>query len=224
MKLKTDALFFKRLAMSLIGLLLISLSVAILKFAAFGLDPFQTMMAGLDKLVPLSYGTLNVIVNALLLIFGLVFNRKLVGIGTILNLAFLGYAVDFFLWILGILFPSPSIVVRIILFIIDMVLLNIACSLYMTADMGVSTYDAIAITCSEKWHILKFRYMRIVTDIVCVLLGCVLFFIAGGKPAEVFGIAGIGTILTAFCMGPCIDFFNRVLSRPMLYGKSKKSN
>ncbi|MCQ2428168.1 MAG: hypothetical protein MJ137_07200 [Clostridia bacterium] len=219
---KKRILLIKRLAMSLVGLILISLSVAILKISAFGLDPFQTMMAGIDLTVQLSYGTLNVMVNAVLLIFGLIFNRKLVGIGTILNLAFLGYAVDFFMWLIKLLFPAPSLITRILLFSFDMVLLNIACSLYMTADMGVSTYDAIAITMAEKWHIMKFRNMRIVTDIVCVTLGCILYFISGVKPSGIFGIAGVGTILTAFCMGPCIDFFNRTLSKPLLYGRKNR--
>ena len=33
---------------------------------------------------------------------------------------------------------------------------------------------------------------------------------------------GIGTILTAFFMGPLIDFFNRKLAQPMLCAGEKK--
>ena len=86
----------------------------------------------------------------------------------------------------------------------------------MTADMGVSTYDAVAIVMSAKWKWGKFKYIRICTDLVCVLLGCLLFVLAGNELGKIPTIAGIGTIITAFFMGPLIDFFNEKVAKPML--------
>ncbi|MBP3278244.1 MAG: hypothetical protein J6M44_04720 [Butyrivibrio sp.] len=86
----------------------------------------------------------------------------------------------------------------------------------MTADLGVSTYDAIAIVISGKWKIGKFKYVRICTDLVCVIAGCLLFVAAGNAIANIPTIAGIGTIITAFFMGPLIEFFNEKVARPML--------
>ena len=91
----------------------------------------------------------------------------------------------------------------------------------MTADLGVSTYDAVAIVMAEKWKWGKFKYIRIITDIVCVILGCVLFILAGNPFGKIPTIAGIGTIVTAFFMGPLIEFFNVHIARPILY-RSKK--
>ena len=63
----------RRIIMSVIGVLSGAISVAIFKMAAFGVDPFQSFMSGIDKLIPISFGTLYVIVNAVLLTgFGLV--------------------------------------------------------------------------------------------------------------------------------------------------------
>ena len=62
----------------------------------------------------------------------------------------------------------------------------------------------------------QFQYCRIATDIVCVVLGVVLFLLAGGTWGLVPTIAGVGTIITAFFMGPVIEFFNRTVARPML--------
>ena len=89
----------------------------------------------------------------------------------------------------------------------------------MTADLGVSTYDAVAIVMAEKWKMGKFKYVRIATDLVCVLLGTCLILLGGGDLREVTASVGVGTILTAFFMGPLIDFFNRTVSRPMLNKK-----
>ena len=38
---------------------------------------------------------------------------------------------------------------------------------------------------------------------------------------KVSGVVGVGTVITAFFMGPLIDFFNRKLARPFLYGPQK---
>ena len=92
----------------------------------------------------------------------------------------------------------------------------IAASLYITADLGVSTYDAVALIIVNTWKKGKFRYVRIITDIVCILIGIATFLISGGKIIQVPTIVGIGTIITAFFMGPLIEFFNVYLSGKIL--------
>lgn len=106
--------------------------------------------------------------------------------------------------------------VRVISFALGFVFLCLGSSLYMTADLGVSTYDAIALVCANKWKLGKFKYVRICTDMVCMILGIAMFLISGGEPTKITTMVGIGTIVTAFCMDPLIDFFNRKISVPML--------
>ena len=86
----------------------------------------------------------------------------------------------------------------------------------MTADLGVSTYDAIALVFSNKWKLGKFKHIRICTDIVCIILGISLYLLSGGNPAQITTFVGIGTVVTAFCMGPLIDWFNKKISVPLL--------
>ena len=62
----------------------------------------------------------------------------------------------------------------------------------------------------------KFQYVRIITDVVCVLLGVALVLISGGAVRGIIAIAGVGTIITAFFMGPLIEFFNVHCARPIL--------
>ncbi|MBO5607910.1 MAG: hypothetical protein J5930_08455 [Treponema sp.] len=60
-----------------------------------------------------------------------------------------------------------------------------------------------------------------------MILGSAVFLLGGGKIKEIPTIVGIGTIITAFFMGPLIEFFNEKCARPFLNrgnGKSKDEN
>ena len=70
----------RRILMSAAGVMITAISVGAFKFASFGIDPFQSFMCGVDACFPLDFGTLYVIVNALLLIFSLIFDRSSFGI------------------------------------------------------------------------------------------------------------------------------------------------
>ena len=85
----------KRIGMTLGGISLCGVSVGFLKLAAFGLDPFQSFMAGLTAMVPVPFGTLHILVSICLLMFMLAFDRHYIGLGTIFNLFLLGYIIDF---------------------------------------------------------------------------------------------------------------------------------
>ncbi len=209
----------KRIAMSLFGVIICAISVGIFKIAALGVDPFQSFMAGLDAVVPIKFGTLYVITNAVLLLFALVFDRHYIGIATFINLFLLGYITQFTYEFLQTVIVNPSIVIRIICLVVGVVIICFGSAFYMTADLGVSTYDAIALIICNTWKKGKFQYVRIITHVICVILGCVLFLIAGGKVSQIPTIAGIGTIITAFFMGPLIEFFNVHIARPVLKDK-----
>ena len=205
--------------MSLAGVIICAVSVGIFKIAALGVDPFQSFMAGLDALVPIGFGTLYVITNAVLLLFALIFDRHYIGIATFINLFLLGYITEFSHAYFKTIIVEPSIPVRIICLAVGVVVICFGSALYMTADLGVSTYDAIALIISHTWNKGKFQYIRIVTDVVCVIMGVVLFLLAKGALRQVPTIAGVGTIITAFFMGPLIEFFNVHVARPLLNGK-----
>ena len=206
----------KRTAMTLFGVIICAISVGIFKIAALGVDPFQSFMAGLDALVPIDFGTLYVIANAVLLLFALIFDRHYIGIATFINLFLLGYITQFTYAFLQTVIVDPSIQIRVACLVIGVVIICFGSAFYMTADLGVSTYDAVALIIVNTWKKGKFQYVRIITDIVCVILGCALFIMAGGTIGQIPTIAGIGTIITAFFMGPLIEFFNVHIARPIL--------
>lgn len=210
----------KRIVMSLSGVLISGVCVGFMKVAAFGVDPFQVLVSGLDHTIPIDFGTLYVLINAVMLLFSLIADRHNIGIATFINLFLLGYVVDFTKAALASLFPAPGMLLRIGFMVFGIVVLCIGSALYMTADLGVSTYDAVAIVMSKKWKWGQFQYVRICTDLACVLSGGLLIYLSSRSIGEVTASIGVGTIVTAFFMGPLIEFFNEKIARPML-GKSK---
>ena len=129
--------FGKRVFMSLFGVIICAISVGIFKIAALGVDPFQSFMAGLDALVPISFGMLYVIANAVLLLFALIFDRHYIGIATFINLFLLGYITQFTFEYLQTVIVSPSIAVRVLCLVIGVVIICFGSAFYMTADLGV---------------------------------------------------------------------------------------
>lgn len=205
--------------MSLAGVLVGGMFAGLFQFIAFGVDPFQCFVNGVHAVIPISFGTLYLILNALLMLFALITDRHYIGLATLINMFLLGYVVEFTYKTLCGLIPAPSMALRVALVPAALLGLSATGSLYITADLGVSTYDAVALVISETWHKMRFRYCRILTDLVCVLIGSGLYLLSGKTFSQLTAIAGVGTILTAFCMGPVIEWCNEHISRPLLKGK-----
>lgn len=216
--MQTKKIQAKRIIMSLFGVIICAVSVGLFKTAALGVDPFQSLMSGLDALIPIPFGTLYVIVNVVLLLFSLIADRHYIGIATFINLFLLGYITQFTYEFLQTIIVNPTMPMRLFCLLIAIVIICFGSSLYMTANLGVSTYDAIALVIVNTWHIGKFKFVRVITDLFCVCAGALLFLSGGGSFSQIPSIIGIGTIITAFFMGPLIEFFNQKIAIPLLQG------
>ena len=211
----------KRILMSVLGVVIAGISVGMFKRAALGVDPFQSLMSGLNAVIPISFGTLYVIANVVLLMFSVIMDRHKIGIATVINLFFTGYIAQYTQALLEKVLPELGFPARLILLIAAVVVMCLASAFYFTADMGVSTYDAVALIWSERQNRIAFQYCRIICDFACVALGTGLCRAAGFTWAEVTEVVGIGTIITAFFMGPLIEFFNVHAARPFLGVRSR---
>ena len=196
--------------MALAGMAIAGLAIGFFKRAFFGVDPFQCFCNGINQVIPIGFGTLYMLINAVLLIIDYFLDRHYIGISTFINLFLLGYAAEFSENQLARMFGEPAMPLRILFLLIGIVVSCIAAALYYTADLGVSTYDAIPLHIADRkpkvfGKIIPFRVIRIISDLICVTVGFVLGF-----------LPGIGTIITALFMGPLITFFKRTLSDPLL--------
>ena len=203
---------YKRILMMLIGNVILGMGAGMLRAADFGVDPYQCFVLGIDKALKLGYGTTFVIVNAVFLVLMLVLATKMLNVGTLVNMFFLGYIIDFSYSMCMKITSSPSFFVRVVYFIVSILLITFSSAVIYTADMGVSTYDWIALKTAEVQKKVSFKWCRVGTDLICVIIG-LSFSI----------IPGIGTIVTAFLLGPLVSFFRTYCSEPFLYGRNKET-
>ena len=196
----------RRLLMTIVGVCVTGIAAGLIKRAAFGVDPYQCLCNGIHNVFPIAYGTLYMIINFVTLLVVLVLNRRYIGLGTLINMFLLGYIIDGTEQLLIFLAPAPSVGLRVFYLIAGFVIVCFAASMYFAANMGVSTYDAIALHLAAK-KVGPFRIIRIITDFLCVFTG----FVLGWMP-------GIGTIAFAIGTGPLISFFNDHFSTPLLNG------
>ncbi|MBQ6322371.1 MAG: hypothetical protein IJI24_05815 [Lachnospiraceae bacterium] len=213
---RKDPKMTKRILMSALGVLISGISIGMFKRAMLGVDPFQSLMSGLNAVIPISFGTLYLIANLLLLLFALITDRKKIGLATLINLLFLGYIAEYIQHLLEKIWVSPSFAGRLALLAVAVVILCFATAFYFTADLGVSPYDAVALVISERNRRLPFKAWRIITDSTCVIAGCCLCLLSGYTGGQIAGVIGIGTIITAFFMGPLISFFRVRVAEPFL--------
>lgn len=213
--------------MTIAGVSICGLSVGFFSFSDLGVDPFQVFAQGSWHLTKMGYGSYYAILNLIMLVVIFLVDRKKIGLGTIINLFGVGYIAEFSEWCIRRLVHTDAFWLKLLFFLAGIVIMCLASAIYFTSDLGVSTYDAIALTISERTR-FKFKYVRITTDLICVITGWILLDLAtlssfpkGGNAFEILtwslgGIVGLGTIITAFFMGPLIQFFNDRIAKPLL--------
>ena len=206
----------KRIILSFMSIIIMGLGISLFSVSGFGVDPFTSMNMNIASTLGVGFGTYQLIVNTLILIFVIIVaHRGLVGVGTVFNMVGCGYSCEFFE---GLIKPAVtshySFAVRIPLLIVGIITLCFACSLFFTANIGVGAYDALGFMLSRSTK-LDYKWVRVITDIAVILIGLVfsggITSILKGDFGSIKNI-GIGTIITAFCMGPLINVFNKHVS------------
>lgn len=196
-----------RLLYTILGIALIGFAVGFVRIAALGTDPFTTLNLGFTAATGYRYGLTSMVTNILATLFILFVDRRLIGLGSLLNLLFVGNISDIIVNIFTDTFgPAESLWIKIMFAGLGIVVLAIGAAMNIVANLGVSPYDALPLVAEtlgkEK---IRFQYARVVLDFSAVGIG----FLLGAQ-------IGVMTIVTAFFMGPLLQFFRVKLFRLLL--------
>ena len=207
--------FTKRLAMMLTGILFIGICVGSFRLSAFGVDAFTCMNLGISGFIHMSFGTWQLIMNAVILVVIFFTVRRCIGLGTIVNMICVGYLADFICWLFqDILNIAMTLPLRIAALLIGMLFAGMGVALYMVADMGIAPYDAVGIIIEELTHNkLKYDKARVISDVAVVIIGVAFCLMSHGNLGL---IIGIGTVCNALFNGPLIQFFKTHVTEKML--------
>lgn len=196
----------RNLLLMLVGILLIGMCVATYRMSGFGVDPFSCMNLGISGFLRMSFGTWQLIINAMILVIVWFTVRQYIGLGTVVNMVCVGYTADFLCWIfleqIGLQVTMP---LRILFLILGTLFASLGCACYMIANMGIAPYDSVAFIITKYTHEkIPFRFARVVSDLTVVVIGIVFCLMAHNS---IWEIVGLGTIVNACLNGPLIQFF-----------------
>lgn len=193
----------------ILGNVFIGIGATGLRLSLMGNDPYTAANMALSEGFHIGLGSYQLMVNILLLIIQLIWGRKHIGFGSIVNMCFLGYIIQFATVIIQNMIGDGSgkgFLYQLVYMLIALIILAFGLSMYQTANLGVSPYDYLALGMTEHFKTPYF-VNRVITDTGCVLL--ILISAGTGFISWANSHLGLGTVLAAFCLGPFVNFFNR---------------
>lgn len=199
---------FKRMMIMVFSILLMGFSVSVFSYSGMGVDPFTALNMSVSAKLGISFGFWQMCVNGVILIAVALLSKKLINIGTIFNMVGVGYVCEFFTGIYDRFLPAENTTaVRLAIMAMGVFLLSLSASLYFNCKLGVSPYDALGFVLEEKTSI-KYKWCRVITDLVCTGIAFLLS-----------GPIGVGTVVTAFLMGPVVSFCDTRISQKVIAWK-----
>lgn len=143
----------KRISGMVLGILFIGLCVSFLRLSQFGVDPFSAMNLGISGFIGWSFGTWQLLVNAIILVVVFFQARSCIGLGTIINMVFVGYIADFICYVANdVVQIQMNLPLRILALLLAQLMASMGVALYMVADMGIAPYDSVAIIIEKLTH------------------------------------------------------------------------
>ncbi len=211
----------KRCVLSVLGIIVMGFGISLFSVSGFGVDPFTSMNMNISSAIGIDYGTLQMLVNTVILLIVIIFaHRGLVGISTVVNMAGLGYAIQFFKDIISPLFTGyyNIMIFRVLLLLAGIIILCFGSSMLFTTNVGVGPYDAICYMFSQMIKV-PYKWMRIFADVIVIAVGLTvsggLTGLLNGNFSAIKNI-GIGTLITALLMGPLVNFFAKNVSSKIM--------
>ena len=175
-------------AMLALGLFIFGIGEAMLIASGVGVSPWTVLAQGLTNITGWSVGLATFVISVLVLLAWVPL-RQTPGIGTVLNIIIIAVVLDLALpWL-----PRfDSLVLRVAEAAAGVIVTGIGGGIYLIANLGPGPRDGL-MTGLQRLTGFPIAAVRSAIEIGAVLLGWSLG-----------GVVGIGTLLFAFGIGPCV--------------------
>ncbi|MCW2474117.1 MULTISPECIES: YitT family protein [unclassified Symbiopectobacterium] len=190
-----------RLGLLYVGLALYGMAIAMMIRGNLGVDPWDVFHLGLAQHLPLSVGTIIILIGALVLLLWIPLRQR-PGLGTISNVVVIGLATNVGLDLLP---EFEHLGARTALLVGGVITNGLATGMYIGAGFGPGPRDGLmtGIVARTGWQI---RYVRTGIELTVLVVGWILG-----------GTVGVGTVVYAFAIGPLIQLF-----LPYFVGQSRE--
>ena len=170
------------------GLSLFGLGEGLLIVSFTGASPWSVLAQGISLNVNLSIGTITLIISLAVLILWIPLGQR-PGMGTIFNALIIALMIDLCIKFV----PTPTnFFNQLILAIFSVVTVGIGGGIYLVSNLGAGPRDGLMIGL-QKVSKLPIALVRATLEVSVVSIGWYLG-----------GTVGVGTLLFAFGIGPCV--------------------
>ncbi len=170
------------------GLSLFGLGEGLLIVSFTGASPWSVLAQGISLNVNLSIGTITLLISIAVLILWIPLGQK-PGMGTIFNALIIAIMIDLCIKYI----PTPSNYIhQLLLAVISVIMVGIGGGIYLVSNLGAGPRDGLMIGL-QKLTNFPIAVVRGTLEISVVSIGWYLG-----------GTVGIGTLLFAFGIGPCV--------------------
>ena len=172
------------------GLIIFGFGEGLLILSTTGNSPWSVLAEGISKNSKLSIGAATFLLSVSVL-FLWIFLRQKPGLGTIFNIIIISGMIDVTLYFFD---PPSSNMSKYLLAIFSVMLVGIGSGIYLVANLGPGPRDGL-MTGLTKITNLPIALVRACLEISVVIVGWYLG-----------GTVGVGTLIFAFGIGPCVAF------------------
>ena len=170
------------------GLSLFGLGEGLLIVSFTGASPWSVLAQGISLNVNLSIGTITLLISIAVLILWIPLGQK-PGMGTIFNALIIAIMIDLCIKYV----PTPSNYIhQLLLAIISVIMVGIGGGIYLVSNLGAGPRDGLMIGLQKVTN-FPIAVVRATLEISVVSIGWYLG-----------GTVGVGTLLFAFGIGPCV--------------------
>ena len=153
-----------------------------------GASPWSVLAQGISLNVNLSIGTITLLISIAVLILWIPLGQK-PGMGTIFNALIIAIMIDLCIKYV----PTPSnYIYQLLLAVISVIIVGIGGGIYLVSNLGAGPRDGLMIGLQKVTN-FPIAVVRATLEISVVSIGWYLG-----------GTVGIGTLLFAFGIGPCV--------------------
>ena len=179
---------FYTVIMLITGLFFFGLGEAIIIGSGSGVSPWTVLAQGISIRTDLSVGTTTFLISIGILIFWIPL-KQVPGIGTILNAIIIASTIDLTLPYL----PQPNdTYLKLLQVCIGIFIVGLGSGIYLISNLGPGPRDGLMIGLQKQTG-TSIPLIRTILELSAVISGWLLG-----------GVAGIGTVLFVFGIGPCV--------------------
>ncbi|MCL2703794.1 MAG: hypothetical protein FWE91_09335 [Defluviitaleaceae bacterium] len=188
--------FILRITRLIAGLSLFAFGIACTITANIGYAPWDVFHSGAANILGIRIGTASIAVSFTIVLICILLKEKL-GLGTVLNMVLVGLILDFILF-LNIIPAFEIMALQVLLLFAGLFIIAGASCLYLSSAFGGGPRDSLMVAVTRKTK-LPIGVCRTVIELMALGMGWLLG-----------GMVGVGTVLSAFGMGACIQIIFRL--------------